>query len=102
MLNFEPKISGTKVTGFENIKGVFHSQIVSLEDAMKTLHRQESMDFLLDTFRFSLCADGVWRAVIGWDDDFKLDVLENHPEYEQEFIDYFGEKWMKHYIRFNH
>lgn len=101
MLTFEPKISGTKVTGF-NLKGLFNTQIISLNDCQEKIKRQETMDFILDTFRFSLCADGNWRAVIDWDTDFKLDVLENHPEYEREFIEYFGEKWIKHYIRFNH
>ncbi len=98
---FEPKISGTKVTGFK-LKGLFNTQIISLNDCQEKIKRQETMDFLLDTFRFSLCVDGEWRAVIDWDTDYKLAVLENYPEYEKEFIDYFGEKWIKHYIRFNH
>ena len=98
---FEPKISGTKVTGFK-LKGLFNTQIISLNDCQEKVKRQETMDFLLDTFRFSLCKDGEWRAVIDFDTDYKLAVLENYPEYEKEFIEYFGENWIKHYIRFNH
>ena len=36
MLNIESKISGRKVTGFET-KPVFSSQIISLEECMKTI-----------------------------------------------------------------
>jgi len=100
-MKFEPKISGTRVTDF-SIKGIFNSQIISLADCMEKIHRQESMDYLLDTFRFSLCADGQWRAVIDFDSDYKIAILENYPEYEKEMIDYFGDNWVKHYIRFNH
>lgn len=100
-MKFEQKISGTKVTEF-NIKSLFNTQIISLKDCMEKIHRQETMDFILDTFRFSLCTDGEWRAIIDFDTDYKLAVMENYPEYEKEFIDYFGKAWLKHYIRFNH
>ena len=100
-MKFEPKISGTKVEDFCIIP-LFNSQIISLNDCQEKIKKQETMDFILDTFRFSLCKDGEWRAIIDWDTDFKLAVLENYPEYEKEFIDYFGDAWIKHYIRFNH
>ena len=100
-MKFEPKISGTSVTEFI-ITPIFHKQIVSLAECLKVIQRQEAMDFLLDTFRFSLCKDGGWRAVLDWDSIMKLTVLENYPQYEQEFIDHFGEDWTKYYIRFNH
>lgn len=103
-MRFEPKISGTRVEDFD-IKPIFHKQIVLLSDAMKTIKRQETMDFLLDTFRFSKCNENYpneWYAILDFDTIFKLSVMENYPEYEKEFIDYFGEGWLKHYIRFNH
>lgn len=100
-MNFKPKMSGTRVTNF-NIKTIFNTQIITLNDCQRLLHRQESMDFLLDNFRFSLCKDREWRAVIDFDTDYKIAILENYPEYEKEMIDYFGENWLKHYIRFNH
>ena len=100
-MKFEEKISGTKVTGFE-IKGLFNTQIISLNDCQDKIKRQETMDFLLDKFRFSLCSDGEWRAVIDYDTDYKLAILENYPKYEKEMIDYFGEGWLGYYIRFNH
>lgn len=100
-MKFESKISGTKVTDFQ-IKRLFNSQIISLNECQKKIKRQETMDYLLDTFRFSLCTDGEWRAIIDFDTDYKLAVLENYPEYEKEFIEYFGENWLKHYIRFGH
>lgn len=100
-MKFEPKISGTAVTDFD-IHPIFHTQIISLTDCQKLIHRQETMDFLLDHFRFSLCNDGEWRAIIDFDTDYKIAILENYPQYEEEMINYFGEKWMNHYIRFNH
>ena len=100
-MKFEPKMSGVRVTEF-TITPLFHTQFISLNDCQEHIHRQETMDFLLDNFRFSLCTDGNWRAIIDFDTDYKLAILENYPDYEQEMIDYFGEKWMKHYIRFGH
>lgn len=103
-MKFEPKISGTRVADF-NIKPIFSEQIVLLSNAMKTIKRQETMDFLLDTFRFNKCNENYpneWYAILDFDTIFKLSVMENYPEYEKEFIDYFGENWVKHYIRFNH
>ena len=101
---FEPKISGTKVTGFD-IEPFFKSQFITLSECQKKIHRQETMDFLLDTFRFSKCNENYpneWYAIIDFDTIFKLSVLENYPKYEKEFIDYFGKSWFKQYIRFNH
>ena len=101
-MKFEPKISGTKVTEF-SIKPLFCSQIVTLKECIEKVHRQETMDYILDTFRFMKSGEyGAWYMIIDFDTDFKLAVMENYPEYEKEFKKYFGEEWMKHYIRFNH
>lgn len=100
-MKFEGKISGVSVTNF-NITPIFKDQIVNLADCLTIIKRQETMDFLLDTFRFSLCKDGEWRAVLDWDSIMKISVLENYPEYENEFCEYFGDNWIKHYIRFEH
>lgn len=103
-MKFEPKISGTKVTDFD-IKPIFSEQIVLLSDAMKTIKRQETMNFLLDTFRFNKCNENYpneWYAILDFDSIYKLSVMENYPEYEKELIDFFGEKWYRIYIRFNH
>lgn len=100
-MKFEGKISGVSVTDFD-ITPIFKDQIVNLADCLTIIKRQEAMDFLLDTFRFSLCKDGKWRAVLDWDTIFKISILENYPNYEEELINYFGENWLKHYIRFGH
>ena len=100
-MTFEEKISGVKVTDF-NIKPLFNTQIISLNDCQEKVKRQKTMNFLLDEFRFSVCEDGNWRAIIDFDTDYKLAILESYPEYEKEMINYFGENWLKHYIRFNH
>lgn len=105
-MTFESKISGTKVTDFE-ITPIFDSQIVWLSDAMAKIQKQEVMDYLLDYYRFTRgfrdkTGDWDWCAIIDWDSIYKLSTLENYPEYEKEFIGYFGEDWLKHYIRFNH
>lgn len=44
MLNIESKISGWRVTGFET-KRIFNSQIVSLEECMKTIKKTENNGF---------------------------------------------------------
>ena len=103
-MKFEPKISGTRVTDF-TIKRVFGSPIIWLSEVMKTLKRQEAMDFLLDEYRFykgNEDKEGDWYAFIDGDVDCKVSILENYPEYEEEMIEYFGSNWLQHYIRFNH
>lgn len=107
MIKFNPKISGTEVTGTEideiSNNLVFDSQFITLQDCINNLHRQESMNWVLDTLRFTKSADGKnWWATIGWDSIAGLTVLEKYPEVEKQFIEYFGENWMEYYIRFNH
>ena len=103
-MKFEPKMSGTKVTDF-NITPIFDSQFVWLSDAMTKLQNQKSMDFLLDTFRFTKeCAEksNDWCAILDYDSIFKISILENYPDYKEELEKYFGKNWLKFYIRFNH
>lgn len=107
-MKFEEKISGTKVTDF-NIKPLFDSQFISLQDVIDKDLSQRTMNWILDTLRFhrgerneenkDVC---IWWGTIDFDTNYKLAVLENYPEYEKEFVKYFGENWMNHYIRFNH
>ena len=103
-MKFEGKISGTKVSEFE-ITPIFNSQFVWLSEIMEKIQNQKAMDFILDTFRFSKGREEKshdWYAILDWDSIMKISVLENYPEYEKEFINYFGEGWLKQYIRFNH
>lgn len=103
-MKFEPKISGTKVTDFE-ITPIFGSQFIWLSEAMEVMQRQEAMDYLLDTYRFTKGEaekSHDWVAIIDWDTNMKLSIMEHYPEYEKELKEYFGENWLKHYIRFNH
>ena len=105
-MTFEAKISGTKVTDF-NITPIFNSQYISLESLLKLDLKQETMNFILDTFRFSKGErtkeeDEIWWAILDWDTIYKLSCLEKYPQYVEEFKSYFGENWLKHYIRFNH
>lgn len=107
MIKFNPKISGTEVTGTEideiSNNLVFDSQFITLQDCINNLHRQESMNWVLDTLRFTKSEDGKnWWATISWDSIAGLTVLEKYPEVEKQFIEYFGENWMEYYIRFNH
>ena len=102
MMNIESKISGWKITNFET-KPIFDSQVISLENCMKTIKRQEAMDFILDTFRFSKgVKEGTWFTTIDWDTIMKISIMETNPEEEKQLKEYFGEGWIKHYLRFNH
>lgn len=100
-MNFTPKISGTRVDDFD-IKPIFDTQLITLNLVIKTIKRQESMNWLLDNLRFTKGEDDNWYATIDYDSIYKLSILENYLQYEKEMIDYFGENWMSHYIRFNH
>ena len=102
MLNIESKISGWKVIGFET-KPVFSNQVVSLEECMKIIKKQKTMDFILDTFRFSKGReDGHWFAILDWDTIMKISIMETNPEEEKQLKECFGEDWIKNYLRFNH
>lgn len=105
-MKFEPKISGTCVTDFE-IECILPEQVNLLSDLTKKIHRQETMDFILNHFRFFKYGDekkypNEWFVVFDYDTLYKITILEKYPEYEKEMIKYFGENWMNHYIRFNH
>jgi len=103
-MQFEPKISGTRVTEFKT-KPIFDSQFIWLSEVMEKVQNQKAMDFILDTFRFTKgCEEKShdWCAILDWDSIMKISVLENSPEEVEEFENYFGEGWLKHYIRFNH
>ena len=105
-MKFEPKISGTRVTDF-SITPIFKDQYVLLSEAQKIIKRQETMNFLLDTFRFSKCGNekdypNEWVAILDYDTIYKMSIMENYPNYEKEMVEYFGENWLEHYIRFNH
>lgn len=102
MLKIESKISGWKVTDFKT-KPVFGSQIISLEECMKTIKKQKTMDFILDTFRFSKSMEeGTWITIIDWDTIMKISIMETNPEEEEQLEAYFGKNWIKNYLRFNH
>lgn len=103
-MKFQPKISGTCVTDFE-INCKLSGQIHLLSKLMKEIHRQETMDFILDNFRFTKCGNQEcpeWVAIFDYDTLYKIAILEDYPEYEKELTEYFGEDWLKHYIRFGH
>lgn len=104
-LQFEAKMSGTKVIGSE-ANFLFDSQFVSMDEVFVKVHRQETMNWILDTLRFYKGdeVDGrqAWWTTIDFDTLMKLDIMENHPDEEKQLVEYFGENWMKHYIRFNH
>jgi hypothetical protein len=98
-MKFEEKISGTRVTDFK-ITPAF-DDVLKLGELIKTVKRQETMNWILDTLRFTK-GENDWYAMIDYDTNYKLSILENYPEYEQEMLEYFGENWMNQYIRFNH
>lgn len=101
-MNIENKISGWKITGFET-KPIFDSQILSLEECMKTIKKQETMNFILDTFRFIKgMKEGDWFALIDRDTIMKISIMETNSKEEEQLKQYFGENWIENYLRFNH
>ena len=68
----------------------------SLNTLLKMDLKQRTMDFILDTFRFSKGEktkedDEIWWAILDWDSIYKLSCIEKYPEYVKEFEEYFGE-----------
>ncbi len=103
-MKFETKISGVRVTDYE-IESIFDTQFVWLSEIMEKIHRQETMNFILDEFRFykgEAEKENDWICIFDWDTIEKISIMEKYPQYEKEMIDYFGKNWLKHYIRFNH
>lgn len=102
MMNIESKLSGWKITDFET-KPIFNSPILSLEECMKTIKRQETMNFILDTFRFSKgIEDGTWFAIVDRDTIMKISIMETNPKEENLLEERFGKNWLKYHLRFNH
>ena len=102
-MKFESKISGTKVTEFGDIDMIFDSEFITLQQVMERVTNQEVANWILDTLRFTISeTTGNWFATIDYDTIYKLSIMQNHPDKAEELKAYFGENWMKHYIRFNH
>lgn len=108
-LKFEERMSGTFVN--LTVTPLFNSGFVSLDEVMKSDLSQDAMDFILDNLRFyrgERTADNagecIWWTTIDHDTRCKLAVLERaeYAKIKDEFVAYFGEDWMHHYIRFNH
>ena len=103
-MKFTAKMSGTMITEF-NIQPLFNEKFIWLSDIMQKITRQEAMNFILEELRFYKGyaeKSGDWVTTMDRDTIYKVTVLNNYPEYGKEFIEYFGENWMQHYIRFNH
>ena len=100
-MKFEAKISGTKVTDFGEIDFLFDSELITLQEVMEKVKKQEVANWILDTLRFTIGKNS-WFATIDYDTLYKLSIWHNHPDKTAELKERFGEEWMKHYIRFNH
>ena len=101
-MKFTGKISGVMVTEFQINNMLFHKQLITLDECIEKVNRQETMNWILDKLRFTKGEGGKWYAIVDWDTIMKLSILEYYPDYEKEMINYFGNDWMNHYIRFNH
>lgn len=100
-MKFEQKISGVSITEFD-IEPIFNNNYITLEGCLEKVHKQKSMDWLLDNIRFTLGTDGRWHATLDWDSILKLSIAEKYPGYEKEIIENVGENWLNRYLRFNH
>lgn len=107
-MNFEPKISGTTVTDFGDIKRIpsICGEIVTLKH-INTLKNEDAVNWIFE--HYDLWAlnpektEGAnWGAVMSRDDILKVSIMENHPDKAEELRAYFGDNWMEHYIRFGH
>lgn len=106
MLNIENKMSGWAISGYGHLELLFSSQIVSLKECFEKVKKQETMDFILDTLRFSKGQNDKgeidWFCTMDYDTIYKLTILENYPEFEKDLTNHFGKKWLNLYLRFGH
>lgn len=101
-MKIETKISGWYITEYEIDTSTLPfktAPLVKLSECMGL--SQESMDYLLDNFRFEK-DDTDWWACLGIDDVYKIAIVEKYPKYKKELEDCFGERWLDCYLRFNH
>lgn len=106
-MKFETKISGTKVTEYGDIKPFFRNTDVTLNECQYYFEKQETMDFVLNNFRFTKAERGdkkEWVCILDYDTLTKISIMEfdDYAEIRKEFEKYFGKNWLNHYIRFNH
>ena len=106
-MKFEPKISGVSVSEFGPIKRIptIAEEIVSLKQIDNL--SQRTAQWILDTYNIvslnpERADDCHYGVIMRGDDIVKASILENYPELEKELIEYFGENWLKYYIRFGH
>lgn len=104
-MKFETKISGTKVTEFGDIKPMF-PQLISIQEVIEAVRKQETMNFILDTFRFHKGNESTtdWFTTMDMDSIMKITIMEKEEcaEIKKELEEYFGKDWVLQYIRFNH
>ena len=105
-MKFETKISGTKVTEYGKVEFFFPEQIVNLKDCIKKIRKQKTMNYILDKFRFTKgCEEGDdWYCIVDYDSLLKMSIMEKeeYSEIREKLEEYFGERWIEEYIRFNH
>ena len=107
-MKITPKISGWQISDCK-IKSFPHEgdQIVTLKDIDKLSKR--SAQWIFDHYNLvelnpdrAGCNFGV---LMTYDDQFKVSIMENHPELEEQLAAYFNESfgdWTKCYLRFFH
>lgn len=104
-MRFETKMSGTKVTDYEITPVCADILPLTQIDTFKT----ETAQWILDNFYLIKLSESAIKeygcnhvVALDWDSVMKISILEKYPEYEKEMIEYFGERWLRQYIRFNH
>lgn len=106
MLKIEKKMSGWSVTDFEKVERLFDCQIITLDEVLEKVQKQETMNYILDKFRFTkgiLKEEEVcWFCILDNDTIYKLSILDRYSDLENELVNYLGENWLDCYIRFGH
>lgn len=101
-MKIEQKMSGWRITDYEIDKSKLPFKtlpFITLDECQKL--SQRSMDFILKDYYFEK-GDTAWWATLATDDVYKIAILEAYSQYEKELNDYFGERWLDYYLRFNH
>lgn len=106
MLNIESKISGWSISGYGHLELLFDSQFITLDECAEKVQKQETMNYILDTLRFSkgqnARGEKVWFCTMDYDTIYKLTILDKYPHLASELVEYFGGNWLNLYLRFGH
>lgn len=104
-LEFEGLMSGIRVLNYEEIKPISEqietcwSYTISYKDLAQLTPK--GAKYIMQHYNF-YGNDTNFVTSFSPDEDYIIGIINNYPEYEEQLIKRFGEKWHNYYLRFGH